>query len=279
MRRRDADERSRTRGIAIVLGVTLALLSAGLFAAWYLGRPGPQPGGEEHSHGPAPHGGAVVSMGEGDLHGHAEAVLEAGGFLTVYTLGEDAERALGVDPQVLTAFVRPEGQAVATPVILVPVPQRGDDRGKTSRFTGKLSPELWSKSLRVSVPDIAVAGSGHRLEFAVPGAGAREAAAWARDEETLYLTPGGKYTEADIRANGTQTAARRFKGLEAAHDRNLAAGDRVCPVTGLKANSGCCWVVGGQTYEFCCPPCVDRFVKAAKERPGEVRDPGDYVAK
>ena len=35
--------------------------------------------------------------------------------------------------------------------------------------------------------------------------------------------------------------------------------------------------IGGRTYRFCCPPCVDEFVKTAKEQPGEVREPEDYV--
>jgi YHS domain-containing protein len=35
--------------------------------------------------------------------------------------------------------------------------------------------------------------------------------------------------------------------------------------------------VGGKTYEFCCPPCVEEFVKLAKEQPEEVKEPADYV--
>jgi hypothetical protein len=35
--------------------------------------------------------------------------------------------------------------------------------------------------------------------------------------------------------------------------------------------------VGGKQYMFCCPPCIDEFVKLAKEHPEQVRDPAGYV--
>jgi YHS domain-containing protein len=54
-------------------------------------------------------------------------------------------------------------------------------------------------------------------------------------------------------------------------------GDKICPVTMTKANPKCAWVVGGKTYEFCCPPCVDEFVKLAKENPNDVKAPGAYI--
>ena len=43
-----------------------------------------------------------------------------------------------------------------------------------------------------------------------------------------------------------------------------------------KANPKFSWVVGGKTYEFCCPPCVDEFVAQAKAG-GEIGEPEDYV--
>jgi hypothetical protein len=48
-------------------------------------------------------------------------------------------------------------------------------------------------------------------------------------------------------------------------------------VTFTKANPQCSWVVGGKTFEFCCPPCVDEFVKLAKENPNDVKEPGAYI--
>jgi len=100
----------------------------------------------------------------------------------------------------------------------------------------------------------------------------------ADDESAkLFLTPGGKYTEADIAANGRLTAMRKFKGFQAKHDANPKPGDRLCPISETKANPLCAWVIGGKTYEFCCPPCVEEFVRMAKETPDDVKDPEAYV--
>jgi hypothetical protein len=99
------------------------------------------------------------------------------------------------------------------------------------------------------------------------------------EERKLYLTPGGKYTEADIKANGGVTASQKFRGFVARHDLKPKPGDRICPITLTKANPACAWVVGGKRYEFCCPPCVDEFVNAAKESPEELKEPEDYVKK
>ena len=97
------------------------------------------------------------------------------------------------------------------------------------------------------------------------------------DEQKLYLTPGGKYTVADIKANGNVTASVKFQGFMSAHDMHPKAGDKICPVTMTKANPKCTWIVDGKAYEFCCPPCVDEFVKLAKETPDEIKEPGEYV--
>ena len=99
------------------------------------------------------------------------------------------------------------------------------------------------------------------------------------EERKLYLTPGGLYTEADIKANGGLTASQKFQGQMASHDLKPRPGDKICPITRTKANPKFKWVVGGKTYEFCCPPCVDEFVKTAKEQPDQVKEPGEYVKK
>ena len=96
-------------------------------------------------------------------------------------------------------------------------------------------------------------------------------------EQELYLTPGGIYTEADIEANGRQTASQRFVGFRSSHDMNPAVGALICPITETKANPECTWIVNGKSYQFCCPPCVDEFVRRAKEDPDAVREPEDYV--
>jgi len=96
-------------------------------------------------------------------------------------------------------------------------------------------------------------------------------------EQELYLTPGGIYSEADIEANGRQTASQSFASFRSKHDMNPAVGSLICPITQTKANPECTWIVNGRTYQFCCPPCVDEFVRRAKENPDEILEPEDYV--
>ena len=122
---------------------------------------------------------------------------------------------------------------------------------------------------------------GERHWFAVKSEGE-----WHRDpmpekvsaveERRLYLTPGGEYTEADIKANGGVTASEKFKGLKAEHDAKPKPGDRICPVSRSKANPKFAWVIGGKEYLFCCPPCVDEFVRLAKEQPDRIKTPDAY---
>jgi hypothetical protein len=97
------------------------------------------------------------------------------------------------------------------------------------------------------------------------------------EEHKLHLSPGGSYTEADIVANGRTVPSQKFKGFLARHDYDPAPGDRLCPVTRTKANGSCTWVVNGSVYEFCCPPCIDEFVRLAKENPSQLLPPDAYI--
>ncbi len=212
---------------------------------------------------------------------HAEVVFEKGGVLRLYTLGKDQAKVQEVESQVLTAYVKPVGGSESNSVILKPEPQPGDSEGKTSQFVGKLPRELWGLSVEGTIPSLTIAGERFRVPFEnakdahgdeeVPSGLAEEA------EKKLYLTPGGKYTEADIKANGNLTASQRFQGFKASHDLKPKPGDRICPVTLTKANPKCTWVIDGKTYQFCCPPCIDEFVQLAKERPEEIKEPAAYA--
>ena len=75
------------------------------------------------------------------------------------------------------------------------------------------------------------------------------------------------------------TASQKFRGIAPSHDLKPKSGDKICPITLTKANPKFTWVVGGKPYEFCCPPCVEEFVKQAKEQPEEIKDPGDFIKK
>ena len=236
------------------------------------------PAQEEHGHKPSAHGGIVVSIGADSYH--AEAVFEKGGVLRLYMLGKDETRVQEVPAQALTAYVKPEGGAEAESFTLEPKPQPGDKQGMTSLFVGQLPKDVAGKAVEVTIPSITIAGERFRIAFksvsvADAGHGMPIKVADA-EERKLYLTPGGKYTAADIRANGNQTASEKFKGLKAEHDLKPKRGDKICPITLTKASPKFSWVIGGKTYEFCCPPCVDEFVALAKESPAEVKDPEEY---
>jgi len=243
-------------------------------------RPTAKPsGGEVHGHKPGAHGGIIVEVGRDSYH--AEAVFEKGGKLRLYTLGKDEAKVQDAEAQDLTAYVKLEGEAEATAIVLKSEPQAGDKPGKTSQFVGQLPAELAGKAVEVTIPSITIAGERFRLGFKSileahadagmpPGVNGEE-------EADLYLKPGGIYTVADIKANGNVTAAHKFRGVMAKHDMKPKPGDKVCPITMTKANPKFSWVVDGKTYEFCCPPCVDEFVKTAKETPQEILAPEKYV--
>ncbi len=96
-------------------------------------------------------------------------------------------------------------------------------------------------------------------------------------ERLLYLTPGGAYTAEDIKANGNQLPAQKFRGVKVNHDLKPAVGDRICPVTLTKANPGYAWTIGGKVYLFCCPPCLEEFLTKAKEDPASLLPPDHYI--
>jgi YHS domain-containing protein len=260
------------RGCGVIILVVVLLL-AGLYAALNLFRD------RNHAHKAAPHGGVVVSLEEGGDHYHVEAVVEKGGTLMLYTFGEDMDQVLEVESQVITAEVKREADGEFLSVDLMPMPRPGDPEDRTTRFFGRLPQELRGSPLVVRVASIEIKGKRFPLDFTVHASPHGEANHNANDEEKLYLTAGGKFTGADIAANGRQTAGDRYKGWKAEHHMKPRRGDRFCPITRIKANREYTWVVSGKTYEFCCPPCIDQFVRLAREEPQTVREPEEYVKK
>ena len=238
---------------------------------------------EAHGHKPGAHGGILVSLGRDSYH--AEAVFEKNGTVRLYMLGKDEARIQEVEVQELTAYVTADGSTEADKLVLRAEPQPGDAKGKTSQFVGTLAKELLGKKVQVTVNNINVNGERFRIAFSNEVAGGDHAGAempakkGSEEEVKLYLTPGGLYTAADIKANGGVVASVKFKGLKAEHDLKPKAGEKICPVTLTKANQKFSWVVGGKTYEFCCPPCVDEFVSTAKEKPEEIKEPDFYRKK
>lgn len=238
-------------------------------------------GTEEHGHVTGAHGGIIASLGRDSYH--VEAVFEKGGVLQLYVLGADETRIQEVERQSLKAYVKAADATESQSIELQPAPQEGDAEGKTSAFVGKLPDDLAGGELNVTVPSIRIGSERFRLAFtsAPPVHGDDDMPAKVSDdaERELYLTAAGIYTEADIEANGNQTASEKFKGFRAKHDMKPKPGDKICPVTMTKANPACTWIVAGKEYEFCCPPCVDEFVSWAKdpELAKDILPPEEYV--
>lgn len=241
-------------------------------------------GGEEaHGHKPGAHGGILMSLGRDSYH--AEAVFEKNGTIRLYMLGKDEARLQEVDVQDLTAYLTSEGATEADKMTFRPEPQTGDAKGKTSLFTATLPKDLVGKKVQVTVNNINVNGERFRIAFtndtkADGHAGVEmPAKKGSEEEQKLFLTAGGIYTAADIKANGDAVPTVKYKGIRAQHDDNPKAGEKICPISKTKANPKFTWVIGGKTYEFCCIPCIEEFVVLAKEKPGEVKDPSEYVKK
>jgi hypothetical protein len=270
----------------------LGLAVAGIYIGCSRFEPGPSPApattaatptvttpdGDHHDK-PGSHGGLIVSLGADNYH--AEAVFEQGGKLRLHILGKDEARVQEVERQEITANVKLENEVESTQVVLKPEPQPGDGEGKTSQFIGQLPRRFQGKSVVVTFA-IRINGERFRRNFASASAAHDDGmpvALSAAEEENLYLTPGGKYTEADIKANGNMTASEKFKGLRSSHNARTKEGDKICPISETKANPQFLWIVGGKAYQFCCPPCVDEFVKLAKEQPEQIKEPEQYVKK
>jgi YHS domain-containing protein len=54
-------------------------------------------------------------------------------------------------------------------------------------------------------------------------------------------------------------------------------GDKICPISKTKANEQFAWVIDGKNYTFCCPPCIDEYVKLAKEQPEALESPDSFI--
>ncbi|HET6572952.1 MAG TPA: hypothetical protein VFG68_05065 [Fimbriiglobus sp.] len=237
---------------------------------------------EEHAH-QSQHGGIVVPVGREDYH--AEAVFEKGGTLRLYLLGADEAKIQETEAKPLDAYARAVGNTEAEKFVLKPEPQPGDAPGKTSQFVGQLPGPLAGKNVEVTVPNVAIGGGRFRIGFqsvppqtahAEPGMPAKLG---TEEERKLFLTPGGKYTRADIEANGNTVPSVKFRGVHATHDAKPAPGTPICPISETKSNPKFTWIVGGKTYEFCCTPCIEEFVATAKEKPDAVKGPEFYHQK
>ncbi len=235
---------------------------------------------EEHPHVPGAHGGIIIPIGADSYH--AEAVVEKDGTLRLFMLGADETRIHEVDVQTVKAYVKVSGATDAIAIELTATPQDGDTEGKTSQFTGTLPESAIGQAIDVTIPNLRIGSERFRVGFTTAGQmhdNGMPMGVTGEEEQKLYFTAAGKYTEADIKANGNQTASAKFKGFMSKHDMNPEPGDYICPVTFTKANPQVAWQINGKKYLFCCPPCVDEFVRMAKEEPDSILEPEDYIKK
>ncbi len=132
----------------------------------------------------------------------------------------------------------------------------------------------WTPSILILIFVLAM-----RYGMFAPSEASMPRAANSQEEQTLYTTIKGRYTQADIDANGGKTATQKYRRFQARHDFNPQSGDRLCPITRTKANPACTWVVDGHNYQFCCPPCIDEFVRQARQSSEPLPVPGDFIKK
>ncbi len=235
----------------------------------------------EHGHKDGQHGGIIASLGRDSYH--VEAVIENDGTVRLYTLGADESRVIDVESQVLKGYVKMEGSNDSQPIEFEPAPQEGDAQGRTSLFLAKIPSAMVGQPIEVTVPNIRIDGERFRLGFQSAseshGGADMPAAIGVAEERELYLVAQGRYTQSDVEANGNTIPSIKFKGIRSAHDMNPKVGDKVCPITETKANPNFTWVIDGHSYEFCCPPCIDEFVREAKDSTEPMAGPETFVKK
>ena len=214
----------------------------------------------------------------GSTHYHVEFVVETTGVVRLFPLDESATRPLPVAAHPLVITVRTATTGESYPVMLRPSAPPGTT-GETTQFVGRLPARAVGGELHVRFTEFKVRGERFRFEFDwVSPTGAEAFRSAFRDEQRrILLAPGGRYQEADIRANGGRTTDERFSAATPIHDHTPKIGDRLCPVSGFKAEPTFAWAVGGQRYWFCCQPCIDDFVLLAKEQPERVKPVEGYV--
>ena len=236
----------------------------------------------DHGHKPGQHGGTIIEIGRDNYH--AEAIFGEKGLVRLHLLAKDEAQIQEVEQQTLKTYAKAEGDPKPpVPFELVPKPRSDDSKGKTSIFEGTLPEPLRDKRVEITVTTIRIEGGRFRFAFKnfkeEPHADvAMPKAISGQKMKALYATVKGKYTEADIEANGKGKTASDVYGNEMTdHDDNPQPGDKICPISKTKANPKVSWIIGGKKYEFCCTPCINEFVKKAQEKPDQVKDAGFYV--
>jgi YHS domain-containing protein len=231
-----------------------------------------------------PHSANILSAGDC----HIEAQLSKEGRLELFIYGQKERQpypisTLGLDLPMEAEAVIP-GES-GTPIPLKAKPYPSEPAGTSSRFVGQFDrrSEQEQVGLNLTIPlDDKTYRVQWRPENLVPGQlaaapdPAMPQAVTSDTAQRLFLTPGGLYTADDVAANGTATATQKYGSQMSMHNAHPKPGDRICPITDTVANPKFSWIIGGKSYQFCCPPCIEEFVKKAKEKPQSIKAPETY---
>lgn len=239
------------------------------------------PAADKHDHPvTGPHGGPLAEWGDHQFHAEFTVDHETG-TAVVYVLDRNATAAVPIAAKQLTLSLKLNEPTTLT---LAPKPQPGDPAGKASAFEGRHEALRTIRRLTGTVGG-QFDGSRYSGAFAQAAHGDDQHAEPKTPtgptprETELFLTPGGIYTQADVEKNGRAVPSVKFAGASFEHADDLKPGDRVCPITVNKADDNCKWWVNGKEYTFCCPPCLEKFVKQAKQTPEKIKEPGEYIKK
>jgi hypothetical protein len=217
-------------------------------------------------HGPGPHGGPMAEWGEEEYH--AEFTVDhAAKKATVYILDGTHEKSPTVAPEKITKV---KVEIIGKPEEAVELQydaNKSSDKGIA--FVGVHDMFAKSAEMKLRISGII---DGKTPPFTGD-------VTYAPKKVTLATTLGGIYTAKDIEANGNVTPMEKYKGRTFDHGEAPKVGDRICPHTKDKANAECVWIIQGQSYQFCCPPCIGQFLKLAHNEPTKVKDAKEYVLK
>lgn len=235
--------------------------------------------GKHTAHGIGPNGGVIFDLGAF----HAEILVDRDkNEATVLILTPEDNKPARITAGALTLTTREtttkDGKTIPRVTVQL-LPQDTGSGGTASKFVGRDKGLATIADLDGAVAGLingkpAVGEFTHAKHGDVP-----EGVSGTPAERALFLTPGGIYTSSDIKANGNTVPSQKFRDVSWPHDDDLKPGDKVCPVTANKADPRCNWIVNGKKYEFCCTPCLDKFIKWAKQDPAKVKEPDSYIQK
>jgi len=238
---------------------------------------------------PAPgHGGDLQPVGDK----HVELMFEKTGRVRAYVLGKNPAEIVAIPAIELSGEILVDGATGAIPITLLAASQPGEASGMASQFGGPIPAHLLGKMMTISI-NVPIDGHVYRARFHIKTkapifaahTGSHEtlppmpAATGLTEERKLFMTPGARYTAADIKANGPLTPSQKYGGAMASHVLSPKRGERICPITKTGANPKFTWIVDGKKYLFCCPPCIVEFVAQANKSRAALKPPEEYVQK